>query len=234
MDAGYGAPYGRRAIAWRPYDRATGESEDAMRLRLLTVLATTLAAVSIPASPATASHSFAMCRLVAVSHAPSTGTGWYEGAAAGFILGNLGEGVEIRCAIRVNGATRDATAWGWGTTSASTGDTVSYFRTHTEVTQLCAQYRTAEGTGERCFPTTSTQVPPPETYDAVSSATASYVKPSVCPELQKFSGGYGLAEIKPDGDTYVSGRFVFDCAPYEDPGPPELVEPAYVEHSSIP
>ena len=184
-------------------------------------------ALALNAPAASAGHATVNCRFNAVSQATATGQDTWEGAAEGYIVGNAGEAVSIRCVVKVNGAVRAATAWGSGTTAATTADRVTYVRTLTEVTQLCAQYTTAHGPGETCFATTTTQIPPQEVIDALDAVfdlltevEKTVIDPVVCPVLQSLNGSYGPIEIKPGtggtgGDVYINGELWWDCPTYE-------------------
>ena len=119
---------------------------------------------------ATAGHAIVGCRMNSLSQATATGQDTWEGVAEGYVIGNTGEAVSVRCVVRVNGAVRAATNWGNGTTAATTADRVTYIRTLTEVAQLCAQYVTGHGPGETCFDVSTTAVPPPEVYDVLVGA----------------------------------------------------------------
>ena len=204
---------------------------------MMTALAVSALALNAPA--ASAGHATVSCRFNAVSQATATGQDTWEGAAEGYIVGNTGEAVSIRCVVKVNGAVRAATSWGSGTTVATTADRVTYVRTLTEVTQLCAQYVTAHGPGETCFATTTTTIPPAEFWDAVdlvwetvfgaldpvfdeiTEIEKTYIDPTACEELKKHAGTYGgpppapVIVITAEGDVYIDGDLFWDCPPYE-------------------
>ena len=131
-----------------------------------------VSALAINAPAASANHLQVNCRFNAVTQATATGQDTWEGAAEGYIVGDAGESVAVRCIVRVNGAIRAQTDWGTGSTFATTAGRVTYTRTLTEVTQLCAQYTSSHGgtqtaPHEVCFGTTTTQIPPQEVYDLV-------------------------------------------------------------------
>ena len=133
-------------------------------------IAAILGALALPAPAASASHAAVYCRYNAVSQATATGRDTWVGHAHGYVAGDTGEPVAIRCVIRVDGAIRAATGWGTGSTVAVTADQVTYVRALTEVTLMCAEYVTADGPGETCFQTTTTQIPPKAELDAVAAA----------------------------------------------------------------
>lgn len=141
----------------------------ARRRMVIAALAAGLVALNAPA--VSANHATVNCRFDSQSQAAVTGQDTWEGFAQGYIIGNAGESVTIRCVVKVNGSNRAATAWGSGTTVATTADRVTYVRTLTEVVQLCAQYTTAHGAGETCFAVSTTQLPPQEVIDAVESVS---------------------------------------------------------------
>ena len=216
-------------------------TEEALFKKLLTAVVA-VGAVALYAPVASASHATVNCRFNAVSQATATGQDTWEGHAQGYIVGNTGEPVSIRCVVKVNGTVRAATAWGSGNTVATTQDRVTYVRTLTQVTQLCAQYTTSHGAGETCFATTTTQVPPQEVYDALDAVITeidnalgqldpvfdiihdievTYVDPVACPALAARAGTYGgppplpVITITANGDILVDGELWWDCPGYE-------------------
>ena len=197
-----------------------------MRLELLTALAVAGAI----APPASAGHAAVNCKFVAVSYPLVTGQDTWEGIADGYLVANPGENASLRCVIKVNGAVRAATARSSGISTVTTGDRVTYVRTSTESVQVCAQYTTGHGSAESCRTAETVQAPPPEVVDfgnAVSEAADVFA----CAMAARLAGAYGPAEIKPDGDTYVNGTLVWDCAPYaRDPWPRGGISPVYVAY----
>lgn len=199
----------------------------------LTIVAMAAGALGITAPVASAAHEQVSCRFNAVTQATATGQDTWEGVAEGYVIGNAGENVSVRCVVRVNGTVRAATDWGTGVTAATTQGRVTYTRTLTEVTQLCAQYTAAShGTGVReiCFTTTTQQIPPQEVYDLVidplfdilidiaeqiDSAIHDVeliVDQQICDDLTALNGSYGPVEIKPgtaDPNTNARGGDVW-------------------------
>ena len=135
--------------------------------RKLIVLAVLGVALSTPGAFATAGHAAVGCSARGLSEPTTTGQDVFEGMAVGYIIGDAGESVSVRCVVKVNGAVRAATSWGAGMSVATSADRVTYVRTLTETTQLCAQYVTSHGPGETCFATTTMQMPSQEVQDAL-------------------------------------------------------------------
>ena len=208
-------------------------------IKKIMMAALAVSALALNAPAASAGHQTVSCRFNALSQGTVTGQDTWEGAAQGYIVGNAGESVSIRCVVRVNGAVRASTSVGVGTTVATTADRVTFAATLTETTQLCAQYTTAHGSGETCFATTTTTIPPDEVWDAIDAVfelffdTADpvfdeitkiekeHIDPKLCPELAKLKGTYGgpppvpVIVITEFGDIYIDGILFWDCPPYE-------------------
>ena len=182
-----------------------------------------VSALTINAPAASADHHQFNCRFNALTQATATGQDTWEGVAQGYVIGNSGEAVSIRCVVKVNGVQRAATDWGSGTTYATTQGRVTYTRTLTEVTQLCAEWTLSGTPGSHCFSTTTTQIPPQEVYDLVIDPVfdilialeeqlwtqyldplyQNHVRPierlidqQLCDELAAANGTYGPIEIK--------------------------------------
>ena len=110
-----------------------------------------LTAGTLAAAPADAGDQTVVCRLNAVNSDPGRVAPWV-GSASGWIAHSAGASVSIRCVVKVNGAVRAATAWGSGTTTAATSDTLTWGSTLTESMQFCAQFVvSAHSSGEMCF-----------------------------------------------------------------------------------
>ena len=177
-------------------------------------------ALALNAPVASAGHEQVLCRFNAVSQATATGQDTWEGVAEGIVVGNPTEAVSIRCVVRVSGVIAAATVPGSGTGVATTADRVTYARTLTQVTQLCAQYTSSHGASETCFATTTTQVPPQEVIDALYP-----VDVAICSVLDDHNGfDNGVIRIQPGtadqngntgGDVYVNGALFWDCPGYE-------------------
>ena len=122
-------------------------------------LAAVVAALAASAPPASAGHMTARCSLVAYHDPTLLGEWTWYGVAAGSVAGNSGEAVAGRCVIRVSGGVRGArsvTPWNGGTTVAASAGEVTWFASPTETMTLCAQYTSAHGGGETCYPVTVT------------------------------------------------------------------------------
>lgn len=194
-------------------------------------------ALALNAPAASANHATINCRFNAVTQAAATGQDTWEGVAEGYIVGNPDETVNIRCVVRVNGSVRAATDYGSGQAVATTSGRVTFTRTLTEVTQLCAQYSiTRNGqpveSGEVCFGTTTTQIPPQEVIDALqpvfdklTEIEVTYVDPNLCPLLKpligrdigplSIRGGKNDSTGTPGADIYVNNALFWDCPGYE-------------------
>lgn len=127
-------------------------------------------AVASNAPAASASHQSVGCRYVAVSNPTVTGVDTWEGVAIGYIVGDPGEPVSIRCVVRVGGSVRAATDWGTGVAGVTvTSGRVTYTKSSSAVAQICAQYTTSHGGGETCFAAAGTEIPPQQVADAVDA-----------------------------------------------------------------
>lgn len=178
-------------------------------------------ALALNAPVASASHEQVTCRFNSVSQATVTGQDTWEGVAEGIVVGGA-EAVAIRCIVRVGTSIRAATDWGTGTGVATTAGRVTYTRTLSEVTQLCAQYTTAsEGAKEVCFGTTTLQVPPQEVIDALEPVDDAFCDAAIGPGKAISAPTFDVRPGSPDRggnpsyDLYVNGGIFYDCPGYE-------------------
>lgn len=182
-----------------------------MSVKRITMLAVAVAATALAPAPASAGHAATRCRFAAVSQATVTGPSTYEGWATGYVLGNPGESVGVRCVVKVNTAVVAATFWSTGTTAATTDGRVTFTFSPGSTVRLCAQYTTAHGPGEECFDTS---------FATVRDAHGAYweVQRLRCYALAQAAGNYGIATIGPDGDVNVLG-VEWHCPPFTTPQP---------------
>ena len=191
-----------------------------MSRKIAAAIAVATTGLGVNAPPAAATHPFVRCRMVAVSHDPTSGPNTYTGIAIGVVVGGFDELVTIRCVVKDRDEVLAATSWGAGRTTATTSDSITFIQTTYDTAffpVLCAQYYTAThgGGDEPCIGLTRQQVPPWEIDDVILDPG----REAACATLRRAAGGYGVAEVKPDGDLYVNFRLVLDCIPYEPAGP---------------
>jgi hypothetical protein len=187
-----------------------------MRVLLLAGLAA--AVLPLTAAPAVADHVDAQCRFETVKQATITGTR-SAGVAYGFVVAR-GDTPAIRCAVFVDGVEMSSTPYGPATHDvAATAGSVSYESDPAQYVQLCPVVTTvAHGERTYCPYPRVPQLPPQEIVDLVNGVFETYsedVEPYLCNALADLAPGYPPVGIRPDGDLYVNGEFVYDCPPWE-------------------
>ena len=177
--------------------------------------------VALAAAPAAVD-----CDFNSVSQASFTGgQDTFTGAARGFVVSATpGNAVSVRCLIKVNGSEVASTPAGSGTTAAATGGQVTYTASDTDNVELCVAWTDGNDSGETCFETTTTQIPPQEVIDLIADGTAG-LDPIICAALQAagvpaaantVSSVTGIALDLDDCDIYVNGERFIDFVPYDD------------------
>lgn len=194
------------------------------------VVAGMLALGSPVASADSMGHLIGGCDASGVTDPAVTGQDTVEGVAHLILVGRAGESLTGRCVIRVSGSVRAATGWGSGTTVVTSVDRVTFTQAAGEVAQLCAQWSSSEGSGEACEGMTTTSVVPQddllaavgEAYQLASDLLEYVVynnaEPTVCDVTSRLGGTVGgPVAVTAEGDVYLVGTLLLDCAPYGGP-----------------
>jgi hypothetical protein len=206
---------------------------------LISTLAIGALALNAPIAHADNPPASVGCRFNGVTQATATGQDTWESVVEGWIVGDPNTTVSIRCEIRVSGGGTYSTATVSGNTVATVEEHVTYVRTLTQTTTICAVWTDNNGgeSGEVCVPTTTTQIPPQEVIDALqvvfdllNGIEVQYVDPLICPIIDQLydaglTGVPGVVEfvdgspdpLGADGDVdvYVAGTLFYDCPGYE-------------------
>jgi len=149
-----------------------------------------------------------------------TGPDVYTAFVHGYILSSTpGEFVSIRCYVRVDGSEVASTPRGSGVNQATTAGQVTFTASDTQDIDLCAEWTAGSESGEVCWETTSTHIPPREVYDVISQIMMDVIDPIVCPLLitvgEIVLDVPGVVEINSEGDVFLLGEPFWDCPPYE-------------------
>lgn len=190
------------------------------RLAALTVVALLAAAPAATAHPTY--HYAGGCYLLAATRTIDPSPTRLSGVLAVAAVAETsnfapapGATIAATCTLRRNG-TEVAHASSTGTTVAAAASEFIVTALPSDLLTVCWTITVETDAHTGCDPVSTAQVLPPQVTNTAGPVLRGLLDPLLCPLFARLVGVPGVVETNAQGDLFVLGRSLYDCAPYGD------------------